>query len=204
MRKLAAFVALCLVILLAVYSVRRNSEEQVNTHLMEADYPIYSSLSTLMASSTIVIRGTVERDFAAKRIIPSTVKLSELPDWKAKDIGFLMTTIQVHVTDVIKGEPLLLNNSVLVNQGGGVGGGHTYILKDQPLAKKGNDLLLFLRLLDDGSYAVVGGPQGRFTIDRETLSSASNSEDVANLPIVKSIRQSTWDSTKEELLKNVS
>ena len=54
---------------------------------------------------------------------------------------------------------------------GGQMGGETVEIADDPLMKSGEQYLVFCRENSDGTYTILGGPQGRFVYDNGKLSS---------------------------------
>jgi hypothetical protein len=201
MKKIVIFLSLCLAILfLSAFHQRRQAQEELaSVHVMESDYPIYNDLYSLASSSDAIIRGGIEQQLPSEKIVPTGVQFGDLPERKVTELGFLITKAQVRITDVLKGSTALLNAPIVVIQGGGQKDGETYAMKDQPLSKSGDDVVFFLHQLDDGVYAIVGGPQGRFKIVNEILTSEAESPNVLRLPILKTLKQATWMSTKESL-----
>jgi hypothetical protein len=63
---------------------------------------------------------------------------------------------------------------VVIRQTGGVVGGRTVEFMDDPLMQTGDRYVLFLKEGTSGLYHVLGGPQGRFVVRDERVSSLGN------------------------------
>ena len=63
--------------------------------------------------------------------------------------------------------------TVVIPQTGGIVGGKTAEIMDDPLMQTGDRYVLFLREARSGLYVVLGGPPGRFVVRDELVSSLS-------------------------------
>ena len=119
----------------------------------EQDEVIYSfksylrvyNLTELYEVSEIVIHGVVES--------------SEVD---ATFFSNLHTRYTINVNEVLKGNQ---SDSIVVTQDGGLYEGRIYRVKDEPLMKVGEEVVLYLAYSPYAeSYKIFGGPQGRFNI----------------------------------------
>lgn len=79
---------------------------------------------------------------------------------------------------------------VSVYMTGGKKGKQVFEIKSDPLMKKGQEFLIFAQKNQDGTYTVLGGPQGRLVYSKGMLNSLKNTE----LPYVNA--RNTLDSTE--------
>lgn len=122
---------------------------------IEASWIGYSNLNDLTLNATDIIRGKVSS------IRDSTV-ISGLP----------LTHFEVTVEQVLKGE-IHPGDKIIIRQ---VGGTETNVKIDsEVLMKPGETYVLFLEYVqDENLYGILGGPQGRFLIQDQTINSMDN------------------------------
>lgn len=117
---------------------------------IDASWPIhFDSIAGLKGSSQVIVVGSVSamiRTYRSPIQIPYT------------DFAF-------HVDSVVS-DPghRLTTPSITIHQVGGFVNNFPLQVEDDPLLVPGERDVLFLRQYSPGSYAVVGGPQGRFQI----------------------------------------
>lgn len=128
-------------------------EEGVNLEqVMYISYLRTFNLTELNEKSELVIHGVIESsvvdaDFDSKGI--------ELPD--------VYTRFNIKVKDVLKGNHT--EDTIIVTQRGGTYKEATFRVKDDPLMKKGDEVILYLSYSPlTESYMIIGGPQGRYQI----------------------------------------
>jgi hypothetical protein len=80
-------------------------------------------------------------------------------------ISFPVTTYSVDVERVVRGAPPPGTQIVLAQSGNPIAGAPPSA--DDPPLTAGERDVLFLQRADDGTYFLVGGPQGRLTIDAQ-------------------------------------
>jgi hypothetical protein len=146
----------------------RNSELKP-IHRMEANYPVYGNLKEMVASSTLVIRGTVTEISPSYRVIPESVSLEKLPPEKAANVGYLMTDVIVKVDQVLYSLSKLAETSIVVSHLGGEDVRGKYVMEGEPLSQQDLSYIFFLEQSNDGRYVIVGGSQGRYTIQNGNL-----------------------------------
>lgn len=105
---------------------------------------------------------------AASQSQPSVQAANNVPDQSLP-----ITSYTFQVTRVIRGS-LKASHQITVNQPGGMvvlpsypGGPmlqRTFVFEHDPLMVAGSEQVLFLTQKADGSYSIVGGPQGRFFV----------------------------------------
>jgi hypothetical protein len=79
---------------------------------------------------------------------------------------YLSTLYDFQITEVLHGKSDA--QVIPIIQTGGINlSGKTIEVDDDPLMKKGDLLLLFLKKADTGYYFIQGGPQGRFVITED-------------------------------------
>jgi len=151
------------------------------THYMEADYPAFRSLRTIVASSDAVVIGTVTKVLPAYRVVPNGIALEQLPKEKADAVGFVVTDIVVSINRVLSGNSSLANTELRVAHLGGQSGNQQYIAEAEPMSQQGQTYLFFLKHTEQDLYVTVGGPQGRYQMQGEQLIPVS--EEARTLPL---------------------
>jgi hypothetical protein len=154
---------LILVVILGVV-VQARATDVLETHHTQAFYPVYESLGEIVNDSMLVVRGTADKMQPSRRVIPDGLPLDKLPLHKATSIGFLVTDMTVKVEHVMVGAADLAGSTIVVTHMGGTEGKRRDVAENEPLSRTGEEYLLFLRQMDNGRYAIVGGPQGRYPI----------------------------------------
>ncbi len=114
------------------------------------DYYTLNSVKELADNSELVIRGVVKTSEVTVTIDPKGI---ELPD--------VYTGFTVEVKEVLKGS--FNNPTISVEQMGGAFNGTPFKVKNDPLMKTDDEVVLYLNLCPRG-YMIYGGPQGRFQI----------------------------------------
>ena len=96
-------------------------------------------------------------------------------DYTTAKLGYLITTdYTIKVEQAIKGGK---KGQVQVHQTGGKLGDEYLRKPDEPEMKIGDRAVLFLHEFSDGSYYIVGGPQGKYlVIDNHVFNSAELSQ----------------------------
>lgn len=176
---------------------RDHDADALRVHIMEADYPVYTSLSDIVADSTAVVRGTIEEVLPAYRVIPEEVPLDQLPPEKAASIGFMVTDVVIRVNQVLWGDPSIAGSSIVVPHLGGTDGKDIYIIEEEPISQAGQAYLLFLERVDNGRYVIVGGNQGRYVIQHDRLQSISS--EAESLPLVRALQNTDLESLERQL-----
>lgn len=145
-----------------------------------ADRAVYPTLDELTATATDIITGAVSG-------VHSTYYAGTHPDHLLP-----FTVFQVDVRTTVKGDA---SGEILVRQFGEATQDHVVRVTDDPPLQLGEEFVLFLGRSEDPqesmpvpeSYAIVGGPQGRFLVDQG---------DSADSPIVYSLdvveEEATW------------
>lgn len=115
----------------------------------------YDDLRALKRDADVVIVGTVTS--GAANADPSVGSSSTTP--------LIFTDFVVTVQDVLKGTASPAT-TVTIHQTGGTYGNITMEVGDDPLFQLGDQYVLFLRedTRSKGSFAVIGGPAGRFGV----------------------------------------
>jgi hypothetical protein len=111
------------------------------------------------------------------------VPLSQLPEYKAREVGYLATDVEVQVERVLAGPPSLQNSQIVVTHMGGEQNGQRYIMEGEPLSAQGQAYVFFLRQAEAGRYVIVGGAQGRYGLAGGKLSNLS--EEASDFPVSK-------------------
>jgi hypothetical protein len=97
-------------------------------------------------------------------VIHGVVESSEVD---ASYFSNLHTRYTIKINEVLKGNQL---DSIVVTQDGGLYDGRIYRVKDEPLMKVGEEVVLYLNYSPHfESYKIFGGPQGRFNIKHGKL-----------------------------------
>ncbi|OMH24356.1 hypothetical protein BKD30_08785 [Tersicoccus phoenicis] len=108
----------------------------------------YPTLKQLVADSDAIVRGA----FAGQK----TTQVDGLP---YTDTTFV-------VSQWIKGSSVG-GNEIVVRQTGGQMDGKQYVVESDPLAKPGDQALLYLEKTPGDIYAALGGPTGRLAVQRD-------------------------------------
>lgn len=82
--------------------------------------------------------------------------------------GLMMTTFAANVEELIYGSDEDIVNIIMT---GGVDHDNKtiYEISDDPLMQKDDEFIIFARKNESGTYTVLGGPQGRFIIESDTV-----------------------------------
>jgi hypothetical protein len=115
-----------------------------------ADYVSVANIADLYNRTELVIRGTVESSSLDVKLDPQGV---DMPD--------IHTKFNLQISDVIKGD--YNGITVVVYQKGGTFKGIVFSVRDEPLMKVGDEVVLYLNKYLDG-YTIYAGPKGRFQI----------------------------------------
>lgn len=81
---------------------------------------------------------------------------------------------EVNVTDGVLG--CTIGDVISVYMTGGKTGNQIFEVKSDPLMKKGQEFLIFAQKNQDGTYTVLGGPQGRLVYANGLLNSLKNTD----------------------------
>ncbi len=93
----------------------------------------------------------------------------KIGDGKQEDKnGLMMTTFAANVEELIYGNGEDIVNIIMT---GGVDHDSKtiYEILDDPLMQKDDEFIIFARKNESGTYTVLGGPQGRFLIESDTV-----------------------------------
>lgn len=153
--------------------------------VLNASYPVYGSLRHIAAESTLVVRGTVEKVLPPFRVVPTGVQLAKLPPAKRENVGYLMTDAVVRVNKVLAGPATMAGRRILIAHLGGEDGRDKFVAEGETMSQPGHAYVFFLRNAPGGRYVIVGGGQGRFSLDSGKLSPVS--EHAAEAPVVKQL-----------------
>lgn len=63
------------------------------------------------------------------------------------------------------------HDEIIMHMTGGIVDDTIYEIEDDPLPEKNDQFVIFAKKNDDGSYTVLGGPQGRFVVNGSKVSS---------------------------------
>lgn len=137
---LAATVVMCFSFVFVSCDKSKNAEPKKVSMQGSWTYS-YADVAELTKSSDIVAEITV---------VDSTV---------TDEDGFVQTVYRASVDNIIKGNQEKEINLVMT---GGVVDDAIYEVDDDPPMNKSDKFLVFARENDDGSYTILGGPQGRF------------------------------------------
>lgn len=145
-----------------------SDESTVMTHQMSAEYPAFDSAADLAEASALVVRATAVEIGRSYRDVPAGLDVSELPAHKAEQVGTMQHDVVFRVDDVLRGAATAGDSVTVIHLGGQIGEDR-YVAEGEPASRKGGSYLLFLVPLAGDKYGIVGGPQGRYLIERGTL-----------------------------------
>jgi hypothetical protein len=124
----------------------------------------------IAAAAALLIAGSAAATTVIKMDLPQLVQESDAivqghvsqvyPQWDAAK-KMIFTFVFVNVVDPVKGDQ---RSAVTVRQLGGAIGGLNMSVVGMPKFAQGDDVLLFLKNNNDGTYNVVGLGQGKYTI----------------------------------------
>lgn len=131
-----------------------NDSTQTDITYINADWAnLYQNIEELTGSSDLVVKGTIVDSISYE------YKLSE-PTFTP----LLLTNYTFKIEQVIKGD--LDRDLITIKMTGGTLNGRTVVFRGDPLMKKGDTVILFLRKYTPDNYYILGGPQGRFVIQK--------------------------------------
>ncbi len=111
----------------------------------------FDNITHMYDTSELVIHGVIDSSFV-----------------EAKFRSNVKTRFTLNIVEVLKGTHT--SDTIIVTQDGGVFEGETIRVKDEPLMKVGDEMVLYLAYNPSAeSYVVIGGPQGRYLIQNGKL-----------------------------------
>ena len=119
----------------------------------------YGDIPSLKADADLVARGEI-------------VGCSSVDSHQTAVGAVYFTDFSFRIESVLHGAAS--QSAIVIHQTGGVVGGRTVEFMDDPLMQTGDQYVLFLREARPGLYYVLGGPQGRFVVLDERVSSLSD------------------------------
>ena len=145
-------------IALAGCSSSQPPQSSTNVHVVSLDASwakLYHSFTDLKHAADLVVQGTVTQ-----------VRQTASPtDGTPPSTDFLFT-----VSKVLQDPAHRLRGTTLtLHQTGGRVGNTLYQVDDDPLFQTGEQSILFLHEYQPGFYFVIGGPSGRFVIQKGTV-----------------------------------
>lgn len=157
MKKVLAFI----ISLAAVCSLMCGCSQRSDKDPLDGYNKVYMQASWIYAYKGVKeLCGTNDLDLIAR------VKISGSKQENRN--GFLMTVFTANVEELIYGNA---ENTVDVIMAGGVDHESKTIFEvsDDPLMQKDDEFIIFARKNESGTYTVLGGPQGRFVIDKDNV-----------------------------------
>ena len=151
MKKVFSFLlAFCLCVALCGCIRVEQRQEQPQDQWIHVDWSKgYANLRELTLDSELIAFVTVQESAPTVGQIPSTV-------------------FTVKIDTLLWGEPLDATFDIYMTGGKNADGSLTQVAGD-PLMKEGEQYLVFCQENKDGTYTVLGGPQGRFRYREGTL-----------------------------------
>lgn len=119
----------------------------------------YNTVADMTAHSALVVQGTIKDNSGRHK--ESSVQIAD----STVAITKVLSDPRHLVTDATG---KLISPTVVVGQTAGTGG-QTQEISDDPIFKKNEQVVLFLRVVSPGHYAVVGGPNGRLTVSNGAI-----------------------------------
>jgi hypothetical protein len=133
-------------------------QSSTNVHVVSLDASwakLYHSITDLKQAADLVVQGTVTQ---VQQTVSST-------DGTPPSTDFLFT-----VSKVLQDPAHRLHGTTLtLHQTGELVGNTLYQVDDDPLFQTGEQSILFLHEYQPGFYFVIGGPSGRFVIQKGTV-----------------------------------
>lgn len=130
-----------------------NFTEDIGKNLGSTSYVDYwtvHNVTELSNHAKLVIRGVVESSKVNATFDPQGI---DMPD--------VYTKFTIRIKEVLKGD--YSEPTIVVDQKGGTYRGSVWTVKNDPLMKEGDEVILYLNWCVD-RYRIYGGPQGRFQI----------------------------------------
>jgi hypothetical protein len=152
----------------AVATISSPAPEEVVIHSMSAEYPAFDSAAALADSSALVVRATAVEIGKAYHDVPAGLDVSKLPAHKAAQVGTMQHDVVFRVEGVLRGDVTVGTNLAVVQLGGQLGVDR-YVADAEPMSVKDSEYLLFLVPLQNDRFGIVGGPQGRYLVEKGTL-----------------------------------
>jgi len=157
---------------------------------MKKKFIYLSIILTILSLSSLYLGSQFERGFRASwvynymdinelrmnsdLVIIGTVTSSIQEDSDEPDNNLIFTRFNITIDEVILGYTQL--KEVSIKQVGGKDGMTIVEIKDDPLMKINEKVLLFLKEISPNKYKILGGPQGRFIIDNGKIYSIGEYE----------------------------
>jgi len=135
----------------------------------------YANLRELTADSDLIVFATVQESTTNEGQIVSTI-------------------FTMKIDTLLWGEPLDATFRVYMTGGKNADGSLTQVAGD-PLMKEGEEYLLFCQENKDGTYTVLGGPQGRFRYRDGTLTAIYQPDKSLTVP-----RNTDADSVSAQII----
>jgi hypothetical protein len=130
------------------------------TEILDASWAVsFDNVQDLSKSADLIVIGSVESSRSSQ-------------DTFAGGASLIFTDFDFSASEVIKSQKDQI--SIVIHQTGGKAAGKVQELGDDPLFQSGVKYLLFLKY-DPASrqYAVLGGPDGRFIVENDSVFSLS-------------------------------
>lgn len=168
---------------------------------LESDYPVYADALDIANSADLVVRGTVQEVLPSARLIPEGVDLKKLPAEKAANFGILTTDVVFKIDQVLAASKDVGSTTITVSHLGGEDAQKKSVAEAEPLSERGRSYVLFLKQMQDGKYAALGGPQGRFLIENGKLTLIS--EHAEEHPVGKELKDTNVDALAKKIKDGV-
>jgi hypothetical protein len=126
---------------------------------------VFTALAGLLAAASAAVapRMTAEELVAQSELIVRGHVTRSWPAWDSRH-KYIWTHYEVAVAEMLRG---LYSTTVTVSEPGGTLDGVSMQTSGAVPFAAGEDAVLFLYKTPIGYWRVVGGPQGKFTVDRE-------------------------------------
>lgn len=152
----------------ATIGASNSDQKSVMIHQMSAEYPTFDSAAALAKASAVVVRATAVEVGPSYRDIPAGLDTRKLPAHKAAQVGTMQHDVVFRVDEVLRGAATTGATVRVVHLGGQVGQDR-YVMEAEPSSTVGSSYLLFLTPLSGGKFGIVGGPQGRYLVEKGTV-----------------------------------
>ena len=143
----------------------------------------YESPKDLYQEADLVVHGIISDTSAEK-------------DYESFD-GDVYTIGEFTITKIYKG---ISGMTIFIVQEGGSWNGINYISVDDPVLEVGEEVILFLRHIEEDRYVILGGPQGRFIVEDGNVYSLGEIKTEAN---VSTARLNTQGTPIEDFITSI-
>ncbi len=184
--------ATAVILVLAGSSLTKTSDSDSHVTYISATYArLYVSLEKMANSNytDAIVEGVV---------VDARSGIHKVSD--PSGYGIIYTDYSFEVKLVLKGS-LKPSDTILIRLTGGTVNGRTTVMREDPLLKVGETLILFLHQWESGKYFIEGGPQGRFIVQDGRVYSLGEIHKPAEVYAINDIK--AYGQSEEQFINRI-